>query len=198
MRIHRRRRNTFVPVRSARRWPVTVGTGVSLLVAASLSAAILPAEPAFAGVLSNSWVWPVDAPRTVTREFRAPATEYSAGHRGIDIAVVEGQDVRSPDSGRVLFAGLVAGRGVITVDHGGGVVSSIEPVRAVVSVGDSVESGQRLGMVDFADVVWSDAHACACVHLGARYQGFYVSPRVLLERARPSVLKPWGDGPLSR
>jgi hypothetical protein len=194
MRIHRRRL-TFVPLRSTRRWPVTVGAGVSLLVAASLSAAILPAEPAFAGVLSNTWVWPVDAPREVTREFRAPATEYSAGHRGIDIAVVEGQDVRSPDSGRVLFAGLVAGRGVITVDHGGGVVSSLEPVRAVVSVGDVVDARQTLGVVDFADVVWSEAHACTCVHLGARYRGFYVSPRVLLERARPSVLKPWGDGP---
>ena len=194
MRIHRRRL-TFVPLRSHRRWSVPVGAGVSLLFAATLAASILPAEPAFAGVLSNTWEWPVDAPHTVTREFRSPATAYSAGHRGIDIAVTDGQAVRSPASGQVLFAGLVAGRGVITVDHGGGVVSSFEPVRSVVSVGDSVITGEDLGVVDFADVVWSDVHACECVHLGARFRGFYVSPRVLLERARPSVLKPWGNGP---
>jgi len=190
-----RRRHTFVPLRSTRHGLMTFVAGVSLLVLTTLSASIFPAEPAFAGVLNYTWVWPVDAPHAVTREFRAPATEYSAGHRGIDIAVIEGQDVRAPGGGQVLFAGLVAGRGVITVDHGGGVVSTIEPVRAAISVGDTVEAGDRIGAVDFADVVWTDVHACTCVHLGARYQGFYVSPRVLLERARPSVLKPWGDGP---
>jgi murein DD-endopeptidase MepM/ murein hydrolase activator NlpD len=178
-----------------RRLPVTQTLLISLAVASTLGATLTSSQPAHAGILSNSWVWPVDAPRAVTREYRAPASAYGAGHRGLDITVANGQLVRAPAHGRVLFAGFVAGRAVVTLDHGAGVVSTLTPVDAVVGVGTDVLAGAPIGIVRFPDTVWDDAHVCSCLHLGARYLGQYVSPRVLLERARPSVLKPWGDGP---
>lgn len=170
---------------------------ISLAVVAALGVSLISPTPAHAGILSNSWVWPVDAPRVVTREYRAPASNYSAGHRGLDIAVANGQIVRAPAHGRVLFSGLVAGRAVVTLDHGGGVVSTLTPVDALVDVGTDVLGGEQIGFVTIPQTVWDDAHVCTCLHLGARYLGQYVSPRVLLERARPSVLKPWGAGPRS-
>jgi murein DD-endopeptidase MepM/ murein hydrolase activator NlpD len=170
---------------------------ISLAVVVTLGASLTSSQPAHAGILSNSWVWPVDAPRAVTREYRAPASTYGSGHRGLDIAVANGQLVRAPAHGRVLFAGLVAGRAVVTLDHGGGVVSTLTPVEAVVGSGTDVLAGDQIGVISFPGTVWDDAHVCSCLHLGARYLGQYVSPRVLLERARPSVLKPWGDGPSS-
>ncbi len=156
---------------------------------------LIQSDAARAGVLSNSWRWPVDAPHPVIREFRAPTSEYGRGHRGIDIAVADGTPVRSPAEGHVLFVGEVAGRGVITIEHENDVVSTLEPVRGTVAPGDRVAAGDIVGVVVEPEIVWDSSHVCSCVHLGARYAGEYVSPRVLLERMPGAVLKPWGDGP---
>lgn len=169
------------------------GTGSAIL--GLIVAALVFSSPANAGVLSFTWIWPVDAPHRVMREFMAPATEYGAGHRGIDIAVAPGTSVRAPAAGRVLFSGSVAGRGVLTIEHPNDVVSTIEPIEAFVTVGDIVSAGDVVGVVAPPDVVWDASHVCSCVHVGARYRGSYVSPRTLLEQARTAVLKPWGDGP---
>jgi murein DD-endopeptidase MepM/ murein hydrolase activator NlpD len=169
------------------------GTGLAIL--GLMVAALVFSSPANAGVLSFTWMWPVDAPHRVIREFMAPATEYGAGHRGIDIAAVAGDAVRAPASGRVLFSGKVAGRGALTIEHPNDVVSTIEPIEAFVTVGDIVSAGDVVGVVAPTYVVWDASHVCSCVHVGARYRGSYVSPRTLLEQARTAVLKPWGDGP---
>lgn len=158
-------------------------------------ATLVVSTPASAGVLSYTWIWPVDAPHRVIREFMAPATEYGPGHRGIDIAVAPGTSVHAPAAGRVLFSGSVAGRGVLTIEHPNEVVSTIEPIEASVTVGDVVMAGDVVGVVAPPDVVWDASHVCSCVHLGARYRGSYVSPRTLLGQARTAVLKPWGEGP---
>lgn len=181
-------------MRIRHRFLICVALSVVLVSCGLFSSEVVSVTPARAGVLSNSWVWPV-APHVVVREFRAPASEYSAGHRGIDVTVGDGEPVSAPADGRVLFVGMVAGRGVVTVDHGGGVVSTLEPVIGSVSVGDSVLAGEVVGVVALPEVSWDAVHACSCLHIGARYVGQYVSPRVLLEKARPSVLKPWGAGP---
>ena len=152
-------------------------------------------SPASAGVLSFSWIWPVDAPHSVVREFIASESAYGRGHRGIDIAAVAGSAVRAPASGRVLFSGEVAGRGVLTIEHPNDVVSTIEPIDSSVTVGDVVSAGDVVGIVAPPEVVWGASHVCSCVHIGARYRGEYVSPRTLLEQARTAVLKPWGAGP---
>ena len=169
------------------------GTGLAIL--GLIVAALVFSSPANAGVLSFTWMWPVDAPHRVIREFMSPATEYGSGHRGIDIAAVAGVAVHAPASGRVLFSGKVAGRGVLTIEHPNDVVSTIEPIEAFVTVGDIVSAGDVVGVVAPPDVVWDASHVCSCVHVGARYRGSYVSPRTLLEQARTAVLKPWGDGP---
>lgn len=172
-------------------WRIVVGLacGIALAILGSRSVAS-------GGILSFTWMWPVDDPHPVVREYWAPASEYGAGHRGIDVAAAAGAAVRSPANGRILFAGDVAGRGVITIEHDNDVVSTLEPVRAVgVAAGDSVTAGDVVGIVAPPPVVWDSSHLCECLHLGARYRGEYVSPRALLEQARVAVLKPWGEGP---
>jgi murein DD-endopeptidase MepM/ murein hydrolase activator NlpD len=178
-----------------RRALLTSPTLQSLVILGLAIAALVVSTPASAGVLSYTWIWPVDAPHRVIREYMAPTTEYGPGHRGIDIEVAPGTSVRAPAAGRVLFSGTVAGRGVLTIEHPNDVVSTIEPIHASVTAGDVVSAGDIVGVVAPPDVVWEASHVCSCVHLGARYRGAYVSPRTLLGQARTAVLKPWGNGP---
>jgi murein DD-endopeptidase MepM/ murein hydrolase activator NlpD len=90
-------------------------------------------------------------------------------------------------SGVVSYAGQVAGRGVVAIDHGGGVVSSIEPVESSVATGASVAAGEAIGGVS------SGGHCAArCVHFGVRIDGEYVSPFLFLGGLPRAVLLPMG------
>ena len=129
------------------------------------------------------WAWPVAAPHTVVRPFLAPATRYSAGHRGIDIAASEPL-VRAPADGTVHFAGTVVDRPVISIAHDGGLLSSFEPVAPVVARGDAVRRGDVIGTVQGGHC------AQPCVHFGVRLDGEYVSPLLLLGGVPRAILLP--------
>lgn len=154
-----------------------------LFAAAVLTLVTLPAGAAADAAGTGSWAWPVDPSRSVVRPFVAPATPYSAGHRGLDIGV-RGGDLRAPSAGTVRFAGVVVDRPVLSIDHGGGVISSYEPVVASVSAGDAVSRGQLVG-----EIV-SGHCASACVHVGVRVDGRYVSPLLFFGELPRSVLLP--------
>ncbi len=133
---------------------------------------------------ASMWVWPVE-PAAVVAEFRAPATRYSAGHRGLDLRASPGDVVVAPEAGVVAFAGVVGDRPVIAIEHPDGYRSSLEPVTATVAVGDAVARGDPIG------VVASGGHCAAtCVHLGVRVDGEYVNPRLLYGGVPRAVLLP--------
>ncbi|GAA1417608.1 M23 family metallopeptidase [Agrococcus citreus] len=132
-------------------------------------------------VAVSVWSWPV-ASTEVVRAFDPPETPYGAGHRGIDIAAPAGTSVLAPDGGVVRFAGPVAGRPVVSIDHAGGLVSSFEPVQPSVSTGERVERGQPIG------VLLAGHAGGERLHLGARLHGAYVDPLPLLSVERPVLL----------
>jgi murein DD-endopeptidase MepM/ murein hydrolase activator NlpD len=123
----------------------------------------------------------------VSRAFEAPQTQYSAGHRGIDIAAAPGTPVYAAAAGVVSFAGVVAGRPLLSIAHPGELVSSIEPVQALVANGEHVSAGQQVGMVAVGGHCSS-----ACLHFGVRLHGQYVSPMLLLGGIPRAVLLPLG------
>jgi murein DD-endopeptidase MepM/ murein hydrolase activator NlpD len=121
----------------------------------------------------------------VKRGYEAPATRYSAGHRGIDIPAGAGTLVVAPESGTVRFAGVVVDRPTVTVQTSAGILLSIEPVAAEYAVGDAVERGSALG------IVATGGHCTgACIHLGVRVAGEYVSPMRFFGGVPRAVLLP--------
>ncbi|MEZ5190813.1 MAG: M23 family metallopeptidase [Schumannella sp.] len=106
-----------------------------VLVLASLGTAA-PPRPA------TPWLWPVPPPHSVSRAFVAPDSPYGAGHRGVDLQAAGGAPVRAPADGVVHFAGFVVDRPVLSIRHAGGVLSSFEPVEAVVAAGEPVRRGE--------------------------------------------------------
>ncbi len=137
---------------------------------------------------SPRWSWPVAPPRVIG-PFAAPPTPYAAGHRGIDLAAIAGTPVTSPSDARVRFAGVVVDRPVLTLDHGGGVLSSYEPLSTSLGAGDPVGRGAPLGQVA------AGGHCDgACLHVGVRVDGAYVSPLLFFDSVPPSVLLPLDHG----
>lgn len=123
--------------------------------------------------------------------FRAPASPWGAGHRGVDLAAAVGREVIAPASGTVTFSGGVVDRGVVTIGHAGGLRSSLEPVDPLVRAGERVSAGQPVAVVSAA------AGHCApeaCLHWAVRRGATYLDPLDWLRGYGPIVLLPI-DGP---
>ncbi len=145
------------------------------------------ATPAEAARLDSSrpvWDWPLDGPQDIVTPYRAPAHDYAAGHRGIDVSPGSGI-VRAPDDGVVAFRGTVVDRPLLTVEHPGGYVSTFEPLLSELSPGETVSRGDVLGTVG------QGGHAAAgTLHIGVRLDGVYLNPLLLFGPVARAVLLP--------
>lgn len=154
-----------------------------------------PGALALTGSYEPPWSWPVNPEPSVLRHFQPPPEKWLAGHRGVDLRTGAAQQIRSPAAGRVVFVGTVVDRPVITLDLGGGLLSSFEPVVSKLQKGEGVTEGQPIGTA-------STAPHCpvSCVHWGVRLNGEYVNPLNYVSDRRPSVLLPLGGdrGPPAR
>lgn len=110
----------------------------------------------------TSAVWPLDPPHQVVDRFDAPASPWGRGHRGVDLRGAPGDRVRTVEDGVVAFAGRIAGRGVVVVDHGR-TRTTYEPVRGSVRVGGRVAAGQVIGTLE---LFGSHCFPAACLHWG--------------------------------
>jgi murein DD-endopeptidase MepM/ murein hydrolase activator NlpD len=174
----------------ARRHPTRVRgvIAASVLVAALLcvaSPAPAASDPASADALAGrGWAWPLPVAR-LERPFLAPAHTYGPGHRGIDLAAEIGAPVRAPAAGTIAFAGAVAGRGILTIDHGGDLVTTLEPVESTLSPGMPIMQGQEVAAVALG------GHAApSSLHFGVRLHGEYINPLLLLGGIPRAVLLP--------
>ncbi|TNH23302.1 M23 family metallopeptidase [Micromonospora orduensis] len=153
--------------------------GLTVLVAA------VPGQSPSRAVLASSSVkvdpgrfrLPLDGPPAPVRRFDPPPRPWLAGHRGVDLAAPAGAVVRSAGPGTVLFAGLVAGRPVVTVGHAGGLRTTHEPVRPAVRAGQPVTAGAPLGELLPGH---PGCPARACLHWGLRRGTEYLDPLALL------------------
>lgn len=133
-------------------------------------------------------VWPLDPRPPVVHRFDPPAAPWAAGHRGVDLAGHVGERVRAAQAGQVVFAGRLAGRGVVVVSHGA-TRTTYEPVSAVASVGDRVRAGAVIGTLD---LFGSHCFPAACLHWGLiEGHEHYLDPLTLVG-AGPVRLLPLG------
>jgi murein DD-endopeptidase MepM/ murein hydrolase activator NlpD len=162
---------------------------VALLSLASRAGALgAPVDPVPVGV------WPLQPQPEVVRAFDPPDTPFGAGHRGVDLAGSVAQPVLAALAGRVSFAGPLAGRGVVVVDHGA-TRTTYEPVAAEVAVGQPVPRGGRLGTLQLAG---SHCFPRACLHWGWRRGDTYLDPLLLVGGGPIRLLPLWRDEPVDR
>lgn len=151
---------------------------VCLVTAVTLSTPVASAQP-------GAFAWPLQPRPQVVTPFDRPEQNWLPGHRGVDLAAHEGQSVLAVADGIVVYAGSVAGKPVVSVDHPSGLRSTYEPVSAAVAAGTRVRRGTVLGSVT------SGHEGCSstCLHWGIRRGRDYLDPTATV-RASPIRLKP--------
>lgn len=133
---------------------------------------------------SLPWTWPLAGFR-LDAPYVAPAHAYAAGHRGIDLRPLAGDEVLAPTDGIIAFSGEVAGRGILTIDHGGGFVTTFEPIESALRPGQAVARGAEVGVVSLGGHTPTGA-----LHFGVRRDGEYINPLLLLGGVPRAVLLP--------
>jgi murein DD-endopeptidase MepM/ murein hydrolase activator NlpD len=137
---------------------------------------------------ASVWTAPLPGDLRVGRPFEAPPHAYGPGHRGVDLSAAPGTPVLAAADGVVAFAGMVAGRPVISVDHPDGLRTTYEPVQPSVGAGARVTRGSPLGTLLAGHAGCS---AQACLHWGVRRGDTYLDPMRLLRPPRVRLL-PFG------
>jgi murein DD-endopeptidase MepM/ murein hydrolase activator NlpD len=144
----------------------------------------LPVAPA------GGWQWPLEPSPAVVRRFQPPPTPWSAGHRGVDLLAHVGQPVLAAGPGVVSFSGDIAGVGVVSVAHAGGLRTTYEPVRARVPTGVVVRAGDQIGAVDAGP---GHCAPITCLHWGLIHGGggamTYLDPLSVLALGPPVLLR---------
>ncbi|WP_257505043.1 M23 family metallopeptidase [Actinomyces sp. 594] len=145
------------------------------------------AEPAgpLLGVVATRvhYAWPTGMATTVLADFDPPAVVWGSGHRGVDLALAAGSQVLAAADGTVAFAGMVAGRPVVSIDHADGIRTTYEPVDPCVKAGEVVARGQVIGTLQPGH----RADGADALHWGARTgPKTYVNPLRLLQ---PAVIR---------
>ena len=145
----------------------------------------------------------------VVHPFEKPAQRWSAGHRGVDLAVPENdRHVYAPAPGKVVFSGTVVNRKVLVLAHPDGRRSTFEPMDEALPVGTTVAAGEVIGTVAVTAGGTSERpyRRCttACLYWGVRQGGArgdgsgkdaeYINPMSLLGSKEPSILLPVPGG----
>lgn len=145
----------------------------------------------------------------VVHPFEKPAQRWSAGHRGVDLAVPENdRHVYAPAPGKVVFSGTVVNRKVLVIAHPDGRRSTFEPMDEALPVGTPVAAGEVIGTVAVTAGGTSERpyRRCTtvCLYWGVRQGGArgdgsgkdaeYINPMSLLGSKEPSILLPVPGG----
>lgn len=171
--------------------PAAPGVGSVAPRAPDASAAVPRAGPPIRqpNTSAERFGWPLAPPHPVLRPFEAPDSPYGPGHRGVDLGGSPGEAVLAAGAGVVVFAGQLAGRGVVSVDHANGLRTTYEPLAPTVTTGQRVGAGAVLGRL-------RPGHArcpvAACLHWGARRGDEYLDPLALVSSGRVRLL-PWKE-----
>jgi len=172
--------------------PATRPTTAGAAPTASTLSATAPARMGATGpttaprvVPRRGFVWPLSPRPALLRPFEQPHSQWSPGHRGVDLAAVVGQSVFSAGDGVVAFSGVIAGRGVITVRHPGGLRTTYEPVDQRLAAGSLLHRGAPIGLVS---PIPGHCVPLTCLHWGALAGQDYQDPLSLLGFGRPILL----------
>ncbi|MFN2540039.1 MAG: murein hydrolase activator EnvC [Mycobacteriales bacterium] len=136
--------------------------------------------------------WPLAGTPAVDRRFSPPTSAWGAGHRGVDLRAHPGERVLAAGPGRVSYAGMLAGRGVVTVSHDGGLRTTYEPVSPAVRVGQLVARGAVLGRLATGHA--SCRAGTSCLHWGLLRGDGYLDPLGLVVDQQVRLL-PLGTAP---
>ena len=126
---------------------------------------------------------PTGSEPEILKKFSPGTNNWNPGHRGVDVAMEAGDTVYASASGKVIYAGILVDREVVSIEDSRGIRTTYEPVIPEVTSGDTVRAGDRIGTITGTHC----GNGVVCLHWGAkRGNDSYINPMWLL---RPPIVR---------
>ena len=156
-----------------------------------LVSAALWQEQQTAAKATDVWLAPLNAPLQLINPYYQPTSDYSAGHRGIDYRVKQGDSIYAPTDSVIWFNAKVVDRPVVTLRTRSGDLLEFEPACSSLPAGVEVRAGQEFASVCPADANYHQhCEGQLCLHFSLRTDRGYLSPLVRYGTLAPTVLLP--------
>jgi hypothetical protein len=140
----------------------------------------------------DQWESPLEAPMQLIEPYRQPNSDFSAGHRGVDYRVAEGQAIFSPTNTVVYFNQFLVNRPVLSLKTESGDLVEFEPACGTSPAGTKIAAGEIIGFVCSAEAGYKQhCEQDTCLHFSLRTAAGYLSPIVRYGALAPSVLLPY-------
>jgi murein DD-endopeptidase MepM/ murein hydrolase activator NlpD len=162
----------------------------AVLCQAAAAALFQSPQPAPVRTVTERFHWPLAPPHPVLRGFQPPSTPWGPGHRGVDLGGRSAEPVLAAGGGLVLYAGPLADRSLVSIEHPGGLRTTYEPIRPTVRVGDHVRRGQVIGTLLPGHPGCPAKPPTVCLHWGVHRDAVYLDPLRLVESGHVRLL-PW-------
>lgn len=127
---------------------------------------------------------PTPNPNDPTGQHEAAGRSDAAGSNG---SLPAGTQVLAAGAGVVSYAAILAGRGVVVIQHVDGLRTTYEPVTATVQVGQHLQRGDVLGTLVPGH---PGCPRVTCLHWGLRRGSTYLNPLLLIGGSGPIRLLP--------
>ena len=121
--------------------------------------------------------WPCNSSCEIVDYFDENLGKFSAGNRGIDLAMKSGEKVFTPYDGEIFFVGKIARKHVLSIKHANNIRSTFVGVKSDLPAGSRVKTGDIIGDVDYADM------KTPALHFGVIYgEDKYLNPLSFLRK----------------
>ncbi|GAA1674005.1 hypothetical protein GCM10009830_20450 [Glycomyces endophyticus] len=163
----------------------TLGLVITVILTATALARAAPASAQDRGhAAAGPWRPPTGA-LDLRTAFDPPPLPWLPGHRGVDLGAADAQTVTAVGAGTVMFAGDLAGRGVVSIAHPNGLRTTYEPVAPMVDAGETVTAGQPVGTLQAGH---ASCPGAVCLHLGLKRGPLYLDPMLLFGSGKVRLL----------
>lgn len=97
--------------------------------------------------------WPCKPKCEIVKDFDSNLpSKYSAGNRGIDLKVQEGDFIYAPYDGKVFFVGKVNSKNIVSIKHENNIRTTYVGLKTNLSENDLVKKNETIGIVSFENM----------------------------------------------
>ena len=102
--------------------------------------------------------WPCINHCKIVDDFDKNLPKYSAGNRGIDLSMKDGENVYCPYDGEIFYSGKIDGKNIISIKHINNIRTTYVGATSLYKKGDKVLKGEIIGSINFSNMKMKALH----------------------------------------
>ncbi len=93
--------------------------------------------------------WPCKPKCKILKDYDDNLPKYSAGNRGLDLEVAEGEKIYAPFDGVVFYRGKIDGKNILSIKHINDIRTTYVGLESSLKIGTTIAKGKVIGVTNY-------------------------------------------------